>query len=82
MPTDITCTRPPIRNSAGELLCYALISDRVSVAAVATMESPGMYSFLPLNKVDPDDLERDVPVADAACRRARRRGAAAHLGSR
>ncbi len=64
VPSDITCTRPPIRNSAGELLCYALISDRVSVAAVATMESPGMYSFLPLNKVDPDDLERDVPVAD------------------
>ena len=33
VPSDITCTRPPIRNSAGELLCYALISDRVSVAA-------------------------------------------------
>ena len=56
VPSDITCTRPPIRDEAGELLCYALISDRVSVAAIATMESPGVYAFVPLNKVDPADL--------------------------
>ena len=55
-PTDITCTPPPIRDEDGQLLCYALISDRVSVAAIATMESPGVYTFVPLNKVDPADL--------------------------
>ena len=59
VPSDITCTRPPLRNEAGELLCYALISDRASVAALAIMESPGVYSFLPLNKVDPADLGAD-----------------------
>jgi hypothetical protein len=56
-PSDITCTRPPMRDTAGELLCYALVSDRVSVAAIASMESPGVYAFTPLNKVDPADLE-------------------------
>jgi hypothetical protein len=61
VPSDITCTRPPLRNEAGELLCYALISDRVSVAALAVMESPGVYVFLPLNKVDPADLGADSP---------------------
>ncbi len=61
-PSDITCTRPPIRDTAGELLCYALVSDRVSVAAIASMESPGVYAFTPLNKVDPADL--DQPVDD------------------
>ena len=47
---------------AGELLCYALVSDRVSVAAIASMESPGVYAFTPLNKVDPADL--DQPADD------------------
>lgn len=61
-PTDITCTRPSSRDDGADLLCYALISDRVSVAAVATMESPGVYTFVPLNKVDPADLAD--PVAD------------------
>jgi hypothetical protein len=61
-PSDITCTRPPVRDMAGELLCYALVSDRVSVAAIASMESPGVYSFTPLNKVDPADL--DQPADD------------------
>jgi hypothetical protein len=61
VPTDITCTRPPVRDDTGELLCYALISERVSVAAVATMTAPGVYSFLPLNKVDPADLFDEAP---------------------
>ena len=61
VPSDITCTRPPVRDEAGELLCYALISDRVTVAAIATMESPGVYAFVPLNKVDPADLSADAP---------------------
>jgi hypothetical protein len=60
LPTDITCTHPPVRDVAGDLLCYALISERVSVAAIATMEEPGTYTYLPLNKVDPADLAADV----------------------
>jgi hypothetical protein len=63
VPTDITCTRPPVRDDTGELLCYALISERVSVAAVATMAAPGVYSFLPLNKVDPADLFDEAPAS-------------------
>jgi hypothetical protein len=55
-PTDITCTRPPTRHDAGDLLCYALIAPRASVAAIATLESPGVYRFMPLHKVDPADL--------------------------
>ena len=65
-PTDITCTPPPSRDDDGQLLCYALISERVSVAAIATMDSPGVYSFLPLNKVDPADLEEDVTAGQPA----------------
>ncbi|MDF2733018.1 MAG: hypothetical protein K0S92_1654 [Desertimonas sp.] len=64
VPSDVTCTRPPVRDAAGELLCYALVSDRVSVAAVATMESPGVYAFTPLNKVDPAELARAEPTVD------------------
>ena len=64
VPSDVTCTRPPVRDAAGELLCYALVSDRVSVAAVATMESPGVYTFTPLNKVDPAELARAEPTVD------------------
>jgi hypothetical protein len=61
-PSDITCTRPPLRDVAGELLCYALIGERVTVAALATMESPGEYSFQPINKVDPADLSVGPPA--------------------
>jgi hypothetical protein len=61
VPTDITCTRPPARDDSGALLCYALISDRVSVAAIATMTEPGIYTFTPLNKVDPADLVAEQP---------------------
>jgi hypothetical protein len=67
-PSDITCTRPPVRDTAAELLCYALVSDRVSVAAIASMASPGVYAFTPLNKVDPADLdppaEQDVTAPE------------------
>jgi hypothetical protein len=69
-PSDITCTRPPVRDIAAELLCYALVSDRVSVAAIASTEAPGVYVFTPLNKVDPTDLDRtsaqDVVVGEPA----------------
>jgi hypothetical protein len=64
VPTDITCTHPPVRDLAGDLLCYALISDRVSVAALATMEEPGVYTYVPLNKVNPADLAADASTQD------------------
>ena len=64
VPSDITCTRPPMRDEGSELLCYALISDRVTVAAVATMQSPGVYTFVPLNKVDPADLSGEPAAGD------------------
>ena len=64
VPSDITCTRPPMRDEGSELLCYALISDRVTVAAVATMQSPGVYTFVPLNKVDPADLSGEPAAGE------------------
>jgi hypothetical protein len=51
-PTDVTCTDPPSRDPGGDLLCFALVSARDSVAAVATLTAPGQYTFTPLNKVD------------------------------
>jgi hypothetical protein len=62
IPTDVACTPPPDRDANGAMLCYALISDRVSVAAIATMESPGVYTFTPINKVDPAELEPVTPA--------------------
>jgi hypothetical protein len=62
VPSDITCTHPPVRDIGGDLLCYALISDRVIAAAIATMEEPGVYTYVPLNKIDPADLAEDVPT--------------------
>ena len=64
VPSDITCTRAPARDQASELICYALISDRITVAAIASMESPGVYTFLPVNKVDPAELATDAAQPD------------------
>ena len=54
----------PARDQASELICYALISDRITVAAIASMQSPGVYTFLPVNKVDPADLTTDAAQPD------------------
>ncbi len=51
-PTDVTCTNPPPRDPQGDVLCFALVTDRDSVAAIATLTAPGQYTFTPINKVD------------------------------
>ena len=73
VPTDVTCTRPPVPRRGRRLLCFALVSDRVSVAAIATMEAPGVYTFMPINKVDPADLAEDGARREASRRRRSRR---------
>lgn len=51
-PSDATCTRPPIHDLDGTLLCFALVNGRDTVAAVATLDSPGVYRFTAISKVD------------------------------
>lgn len=51
-PTDISCSRPPTQDVAGEMLCFALVDGRQTVAALATLESPGVYSFTAISKSD------------------------------
>ena len=51
-PSDVTCTRPPIHDLEGSLLCFALVDGRNTVAAVATLESPGVYRFIAIDKID------------------------------
>lgn len=48
-PSDVTCTLPPTQNSDGEMLCFALVG-RDSVAAVATLVEPGVYTFTAITK--------------------------------
>jgi hypothetical protein len=51
-PTDITCTQPPTQDAAGDMLCFALVDGRETIAALATLESPGVYSFTAISKSD------------------------------
>jgi hypothetical protein len=51
-PTDITCSQPPTQDAAGDMLCFALVDGRQTIAALATLESPGVYSFTAITKSD------------------------------
>src|SRR5262245_61875116 len=52
IPPDVTCAALPDATVTGPMLCYALLSDRQIVAAVAELESPGVYRFISVNKVE------------------------------
>ncbi len=54
-PSDVTCTLPPTPDPSGEMLCFALVNDRDTVAAIATLTEPGQYTFTPINKLDTTD---------------------------
>jgi hypothetical protein len=51
-PSDVTCTLPPTPDPSGAMLCFALVNDRDTVAAIATLAAPGQYAFTPINKLD------------------------------
>lgn len=54
VPSDVTCALPPASDPDGAMLCYALVGERQSVAALAVLESPGVYRFISVGKVEPD----------------------------
>ena len=54
-PSDVTCTLPPTPDPSGAMLCFALVNDRDTVAAIATLSEPGQYTFTPINKLDTTD---------------------------
>ena len=54
-PSDVTCTLPPTPDPSGAMLCFALVNDRDTVAAIATLSGPGQYTFTPINKLDTTD---------------------------
>jgi len=49
-PTDVSCAQPPTQDPDGEMLCFALLDDRETVAALATLVSPGVYEFTAVTK--------------------------------
>lgn len=59
VPRDVTCAPPPATDPDGAMLCYALVGERDSVAALAVPVSPGVYRFISVDKFD------DTPGAPA-----------------
>lgn len=59
VPRDVTCAAPPTTDPDGGMLCYALIGERQTVAALAVLATPGVYRFISVEKLD--DLG-DVPA--------------------
>src|SRR5262245_60617625 len=49
---NVTCAPLPDAAPTGPMVCYALLSDRQIIAAVAELESPGVYRFISINKVE------------------------------
>ena len=61
VPTDVTCAGPPATDPGASMLCYALVGDRETVAALAVVESPGVYRFVSINKIDIGDAPPLAP---------------------
>src|SRR3954464_12092558 len=66
-PSDVTCTLPPTPDPSGAMLCFALVNDRDTVAAIATLAEPGQYAFTPINKLEtPGEVSGPPTVATTA----------------
>lgn len=50
---DVSCSPLPDAAPTGPMICYALLSDRQVASAIAEVEAPGTYRFIPVNKVEP-----------------------------
>jgi len=53
MPVDVTCQPPPATDPDGSMFCFALLANRETVAALARQQSPGLYQFVSVSKLDP-----------------------------
>ena len=49
---DVSCSPLPDAAPTGPMICYALLSDRQVASAIAEVESPGTYRFVPVNKIE------------------------------
>jgi hypothetical protein len=47
------------------MICYALLSDRQVASAIAELTTPGMYRFIPINKIEPG-VPSGAPTAPSA----------------
>jgi len=50
---DVSCSPLPDAAPTGPMICYALLSDRQVASAIAEVESPGTFRFIPINKINP-----------------------------
>ena len=50
---DASCSPLPDAAPTGPMICYALLSDRQVASAIAELASPGVYRFVPINKIEP-----------------------------
>ena len=49
---DVSCSPLPDAAPTGPMICYALLSDRQVASAIAEVDSPGAYRFIPINKIE------------------------------
>jgi hypothetical protein len=49
---DVSCSALPDAAPIGPLICYALLSDRQVASAIAEPDLPGVYRFIPINKIE------------------------------
>jgi hypothetical protein len=68
---DLSCSPLPDAAPTGPMICYALLSDRQVASAIAELQSPGVYRFIPINKIEPGAASADPSTpppgsADAA----------------
>jgi hypothetical protein len=49
---DVSCSPLPDAASIGPMICYALLSDRQVASAIAEVDLPGTYRFIPINKIE------------------------------
>jgi hypothetical protein len=51
VPTQVTCAPPPVQDLESDLVCFALVDGRRTVAAVARLVGPDAYAFTALSKL-------------------------------
>ena len=49
---DVSCSPLPDAAPTGPMICYALLSDRQVASAIAEVDAPGTYRFIPINKIE------------------------------
>ena len=68
VPLDVTCAPLAGATASGPMICYALVGDRQTVAAIAELDSSASYRFISINKIEVVGAApgAEATVADAA----------------